>query len=96
MLDVAIAELGRQAVCRMQWFEVAVRRLYAVEVAMEHGTWEVAHHLDEATIGHSGVLHEVLQGTLKYKKVSDAVKKASNRPPKIGKREERASVSRLA
>lgn len=77
---MVIAELGSQAVCQMQWFEVAVRRLDAVEVAMEHRTCEVAQHLDEATIGHSRVLHEILPGMLKYKKVLDASQKASKWP----------------
>ena len=46
MLDLAINEQGWSAVCKLKWFEVAVRRIFALETACKCGNWEVASNLE--------------------------------------------------
>ena len=58
VLDLAINEQGWKAVCRLKWFEVAVRRIFALETACKNGNWEVASNLEEhrSGLGPDGLL----------------------------------------
>ncbi len=60
VLDLAITEFGTGVIERSAAFEVLLRRLHAIVIADNQGTWEIACLLEEVPTAKTPGVHEVI------------------------------------